>query len=142
MINQLRILVYKYSELFRYGIVGGLNIVFSLALFWVLESHLRMHYLIANTVTWIVSVLLLFFANKFIVFKIVEKDKLVVEMFLFFGTRAASGVIDMALLYALVDVFSFDTFLSKCIVLIAIIIVNYVTAKLIVFRKSTSSVKK
>jgi len=134
MIDYFIALARKHSEVIRYGIVGGLNTIFGLTLFWLLESVLGIQYLVANAVTWIVCIVLVFFANKYIVFKSNAKEKTVVEMLKFFVFRIAAGLVEMELLYIMVDMVSAPVFLSKCIVTIITIILNYITSKLIVFR--------
>jgi len=141
MIKHVNKFVRQNSELIRYGIVGGLNTLFSLVFFWLLESVFRVQYLIANAVTWVVSVILVFFANKQIVFQDKSKDDTAVKILLFFATRAVAGVLDMALLYILVDACHFIPFPSKCAVMLVVIVFNYITAKLIVFKKNNGEEK-
>jgi len=138
MIDYFIALARKNSEVIRYGIVGGLNTIFGLSLFWLLESVLGIQYLVANAVTWILSNALVFFANKYIVFKSNAKDKTLVEMLKFFVFRTAAGLVEMELLYVMVDVVGAPVFLSKCAVTIITIILNYITSKLLVFRVSAN----
>ena len=132
--------VFKYAELLRYGIVGGVSTLFGLLFFLLLESVLNIHYLIANAITWTVSVILVFFANKYLVFRSKDKDKTATEMSLFFGTRIAASIVDMVLLYVMVDILLFSAFPSKLVTTVIIALLNYVTSKLIVFKKTSKGV--
>jgi putative flippase GtrA len=55
-------------------------------------------------------------------------------MSLFFGGRIFSGVVDMFLMYAFIDVLMFDDSISKIVVQIIVIVLNYIFSKLIVFK--------
>jgi putative flippase GtrA len=56
------------------------------------------------------------------------------EMSLFFGGRIFSGVVDMLLMYTFIDLLVLDSTISKIIVQIIVIILNYIFSKLIVFK--------
>jgi putative flippase GtrA len=55
-------------------------------------------------------------------------------MSLFFGGRIFSGVVDMLLMYTFIDLLVLDSTISKIIVQIIVIILNYIFSKLIVFK--------
>ena len=45
-----------------------------------------------------------------------------------------SGVVDMILMYAFIDFLVFDSSISKIVVQVIVIILNYIFSKLIVFK--------
>ena len=53
---------------------------------------------------------------------------------MFFGGRIFSGVIDTALMYLFIDVMTIGDDISKIIVQVIVIILNYIFSKLIVFK--------
>ncbi|GHT54207.1 hypothetical protein FACS1894106_5430 [Spirochaetia bacterium] len=130
-------LAHKYSELIRYGIVGAGNTLFNFLLFWLLSAAVGIQYLIANILTWVMCVFLSFLANKYFVFRKNSGSGkgFVMEMMLFFGTRAATGAFDTLFLWIMVDALHVDKMISKIFSTVFVIIINYVTAKLFVFRK-------
>ena len=55
-------------------------------------------------------------------------------MALFFGGRIFSGVVDTALMYLFIDVMMIGDTISKIVVQIIVIVLNYIFSKLIVFK--------
>ena len=97
----------------------------------------------ANTVSFILSVTFAFFTNKFFVFKSKSESsrhmgkealKFFIARFLTFGLSLVGMVI-------LVDSFSFDHDLSKIIVSVIVIILNYIFSKLIIFKTNDNAEK-
>ena len=57
------------------------------------------------------------------------------ELGKFVGCRAASGGLETALVFLTVDVCGWDGNLWKLIISVVVVILNYVSSKLLVFRK-------
>jgi putative flippase GtrA len=93
---------------------------------------LGLNYLIANALAWFFSVLFAYITNRKWVFESKSPD-ILKEMSLFFGGRIFSGVVDTALMYLFIDVLVLGDFISKTVVQIIVIILNYIFSKLIVF---------
>lgn len=91
---------------------------------------------ISNIIAWIVAFLFAFVTNKYLVFESKKRDFSIIfrEFFSFFLARLFSFFVDMGLLYYLVEVLSLSEFLSKVLVNIVVIIMNYVFSKKFVFR--------
>jgi putative flippase GtrA len=56
------------------------------------------------------------------------------EVVLFFGGRAFSGVVDTLLMVLFIEVLLVGDFVSKIIIQVIVVILNYVISKLIVFK--------
>ena len=56
------------------------------------------------------------------------------EMSLFFGGRIFSGAVDTGLMYLFIDVLMISDLISKIVVQVIVIILNYIFSKLIVFK--------
>ena len=121
------------------------------------------YYLVANVIAWVSSVLFAFVTNKLFVFESKSWKGTVVlpEMGGFFLARFATGVVDMVLMWLLVDVLLWNQvglgigtegyvfgsvmdmqqvlcsgeMLAKVLVNVVIIVLNYVASKLWIFRK-------
>ena len=95
-------------------------------------------YRISTAAAWLVSVLFAFGVNKIFVFQSYDLHlKFVVkEMISFTACRAASGVMEMVLMVIMVSWLNMDEYVSKILVSIVVVIVNYVFSKLFIFRKS------
>lgn len=98
---------------------------------------------VCNAIAWVVAVTFAFITNKLYVFR--SKDTsfkfVVVEALKFFGSRIASGVVEIGLPNLLVaigldgSVFGISGAYAKAITSVVVIILNYIFSKLIVFRK-------
>jgi putative flippase GtrA len=94
---------------------------------------LGINYLVSNAIAWFLSVLFAYITNRIWVFES-KSPNILKEMSLFFGGRIFSGVVDMLLMYTFIDLLVLDSTISKIIVQIIVIILNYIFSKLIVFK--------
>lgn len=127
----------KYKEIILYLIVGGLTTLINVVSYWIFAHPVLLNTVISTVLAWFVSVLFAFFANKIVVFesKSYEKRIFVKEMLLFFVSRAATGALDVAIMYIFVDLLLFNDLVMKIISNIVIIILNYIISKFLVFGK-------
>lgn len=95
-------------------------------------------YRIATAGAWVVSVLFAFIVNKIFVFQSYDLhlSYLMKEIVSFTACRAASGVMEMVLMVIMVSWLNMDEYVSKVLVSIVVVVVNYVFSKLFIFRKS------
>ena len=118
-------------ELILYVVFGFFTFVVNFVTYFIFVG-LGLNYLIANALAWFFSVLFAYITNRKWVFESKSPDVLK-EMSLFFGGRIFSGVVDTALMYLFIDVLVLGDFISKTVVQIIVIILNYIFSKLIVF---------
>lgn len=95
-------------------------------------------YRIATAAAWVVSVLFAFIVNKIFVFQSYDLHLgfVMKEIVSFTACRAASGVMEMFFMVMMVSWLNMDEYVSKVLVSIVVVIVNYVFSKLFIFRKS------
>ena len=97
--------------------------------------------IIANTVSFILSVTFAFFTNKFFVFKSKSENgrQMRKEAFKFFFARFFTFGLSLVGMVILVDSFSIDHDISKIIVSVVVIILNYILSKLIIFKTNNNA---
>jgi len=137
MIKKCFSLYKKYEEIINYLIVGGLTTLVSLVSFYALIRVLNVNYLYANIISWIIAVTFAYFTNKIFVFKS-KRDRFsdnLKEMGTFFSSRIFSLLVDYALMILFIELFNIDEVISKLIVQIIIVIINYILSKNIIFKK-------
>lgn len=124
------------KEILSYGFFGVLTTILNLILYHGLVFA-GMNYVIANLITLIVVKLTAYIVNKLFVFKSKSETwrALLKEFFMFVVTRGLTGVIDFVGLIIAVELFGFDKIISKYILQVAVIILNYVFGKVLVFIK-------
>ena len=125
----------NFIELIKYIVFGVLTTLVSIGSFKLFDVVLgEKLYLITNVLSWVLSVAFAFVTNK--LFEFESKGKNVFqEGISFFGFRLFSLVMDMGLMYLLVEVLSSNEMLSKVITNVFVIVINYVFSKLFIFKK-------
>ena len=120
------------KETILYLIFGVLTTIINILTFSIME-RLTTNLLFNNTVAWICSVLFAFITNRNIVFQ--STGNKLKELFLFFGARIVSLLFDNALIFILIEKLMLNNILSKIIVNVFVVVINYILSKLIVFKK-------
>ncbi|HHW31127.1 MAG TPA: GtrA family protein [Clostridiaceae bacterium] len=123
------------NELMRYGIIGFLTTLINMVVYG-LCTRLGLNYLIANTIAFIIAVLFAFVANDRIVFKVKRNDPASVfsRLIKFFAMRAGSYLVDMLLMFFLIDILKQNDIIGKALTNIVVIILNYIMSKYFIFR--------
>lgn len=128
--------IHRWKEPILYVVFGILTTVVNILVYYVASDVIQMHYLYANGVAWLVSVLFAFVTNKLFVFKSRSWRCRIIfaELVSFLLARTATGVMDMTFMWLLVDIVSVDEMLAKVGVNVLVIVLNYVASKLWIFK--------
>lgn len=105
-----------------------------------LYAKLRLPNTPAVALAWFMAVTFAFFTNKYIVFR--ERGKtnrhsIAAELLYFYALRAASGVLDIIIMFIAVDVMNWNHTLWKFISNIAMGICNYLAGRFFIFAKKS-----
>ena len=135
MIEKCKALLHKYRETVMYLIVGVATTVVSFALDYAL-LFLGMHYLVAQTLSWIGAVSFAYITNKIWVFESKVRGflPLVKEFASFVLSRLFSFGVETLLLWLMVDIAAISEGIAKIPVAVLTVVLNYITGKLLVFR--------
>ena len=123
------------KELFRYGIIGVLTTIINIIFYYVFVDILKINYIISTILSWLVAVIFAFFGNKYVVFKNNQTKGFWKELNYFMLTRYTTGIIDIFIMFLGVDLLKKNDFIIKIISNIIVIILNYILAKLFVFKR-------
>jgi putative flippase GtrA len=135
--KKIETLIRKYWEQLSYLAIGGLTTVVSYGLYYgLLKLGLLVD--IANLLSILGAVIFAYITNKLIVFRshCANLPALVREILSFFGARAVALVVELVGVHLLAVTFELNAMLSKVILSIIVIILNYILSKWLVFRKS------
>ena len=121
------------KELFLYILFGILTTLVNIITYLFFTRIFGINYLISNIIAWILSVLFAYFTNRIWVFES-RNANIIKEISLFFGGRLFSGIVDVGFMYVFIEILSINDFISKIIIQILVIILNYLISKLIVFK--------
>lgn len=125
------------KQYLKYCIVGTIGGTIELALFYFLNDILHINYLLANVVTFIVTVTILYFLNKKFVYEADNNDN--VGFVMFFASRIAGLVIDSIVLTVCLKIFMFPSMISKFISSSSTTYINYCVGKFIFNNKNQYS---
>ncbi len=129
---------FKYKELFFYGVFGVGATVINIVSYRVLANTFgKKYFLIANIIAWILAFIFAFITNKLFVFESMSwETQIAMKEFVgFLSARLATGILDTVLMWLFVSIISLDDTLSKIIINILVIIINYIASKFFIFKK-------
>ena len=134
----------EYKVLIMYLFVGGGTtvvdwIIFTLLVFMLpdlsaLPFFSHFPNAIAYTAAWAGAVLFAYWASKYFVFQNAKNEGLV-QFLRFVGSRILTLLLSLVGDFILTGLFHMNEFIAKLIISIAVIIINYITSKLLVFNK-------
>lgn len=150
--NKTLMYIKKQSEIISYLFWGVCTTVVSWGSYTLLMFCLDdfqilavMSVLISNIFSWVCAVIFSFVTNKIFVFKSKswKKDIFIQEAVKFVTTRFVTGVLEIILVPVLVflgldqKVLGIDGMLSKIVVSILVVVLNYICSKIFIFKSET-----
>lgn len=128
-----------YQKMMRYVIIGGLTTLVSFGSSWVMVYPLRLNPNLANTLSIILAILFAYITNKIYVFKSKcdSYREVAIEGFRFFSSRAITMFIEIGGVFVLNTLLQMEFMLSKGLMNVIVLILNYVLSQFLIFRKST-----
>ena len=134
--SKIKDLINKHKEFIKYGFWGGVTTLLNLLLYWLLIK-IGLDYTISNIITLIVIKTLCYFVNKIFVFKTKCKNKkdLSKEVIKYILSRLFTMALDYFGVILFVEVFRVDKIISKAIVLVLVVLINYFLCKKYVYKK-------
>ena len=124
----------KIKEILKYLIVGGLTTVVSIVSYYIVRLFIE-NYLVCTVISWIFAVAFAYITNRVFVFNS-KRENIFKECTEFVFSRILSLVAEVAVMYLLVDFLNISDKISKIIVQVIIVILNYIFSKLFVFKEN------
>ena len=137
MIEKIRAFVEKHWDMVSYLFFGVLTTVVNYLVYLPLYNLLGISAAVSNIIAWAAAVAFAYVTNKPFVFKSHDWSMQTVlpELGKFVGCRAASGGLETVLILLTVDILGWNGNIWKLIISVLVVILNYVSSKLLVFRK-------
>lgn len=131
------------SELVRYGIAGVSTTLGNYLLFALL-SAIGLEYKPANLITLIIVKTAAYLLNKLYVYRSRNRSTkdTTVELLRYIISRAFTGALDYFGLILFVDRLEINKYISKAVVMAAVIIINYILGKFFVFTKKSAKAEE
>lgn len=124
------------NEIIRYAITGGLVTLTNTVGYFLLRE-VGIIYTAANIVSLILSKVVGYLLNKFWVYKSKNDNlrQMLLELFRFILARGFTGLVDFFGLILMVELLGWNDRISKIIIVLLVIVLNYVLGKKAVFVK-------
>lgn len=134
MSRKIEELFRKHKELILYVFFGGLATVVSIGTFLLLNS--LMNELVANVLSWIITVGFAYWTNHTWVFRSQVRGRGVwKEMLTFYTGRLVTLGLEELILLVFVTILAWNAAVVKIAGQIVVLVGNYILSKLLIFRK-------
>ena len=127
----------KYEEGINYLIFGFLAFVLNYILYFLFAGVLDIHHLVSTVLSWALTVVFAYWTNRTFVFKSKNKDakSLWEEFISFIGARVATELLELGLMFLMVDCAALNEYISKFVCQVLVIVANYFLSKLWIFKE-------
>lgn len=134
--KKLRELYIRHKEIILYVIFGGLTTVINYAIY-ALMVLLQIDIYTSNITAWVGAVLFAYLTNRKMVFNSEAKGKksVIIEILSFYGSRVFSLAVETGLLFVCVSLMNMNEWITKLVLQVVVIVLNYIFSKFLVFRK-------
>ena len=128
----------NHLRMLRYIVVGGMTTFVSFSTYWLLYKHVEIEPNLANVISIIIAVLFAYITNKIFVFKnkVSSFKDLIIEFMRFVSSRGITMLIEIIGVYIALEVYNLHELLSKGIVSIIVLVLNYLLSRFFVFRNT------
>lgn len=133
----------KHEEGINYLIFGFLAFVLNYILYFLFADAIGIHYMAATGLSWVLTVVFAYWTNRTFVFKSRNKEAGAVwkEFVSFIGARVATEVLELVLMYVMVDMAGINDKIAKFVCQVLVILANYVLSKVWIFKDNSSTAK-
>ena len=127
----------KYRDVILYLFFGGCTTLVNMGVYALCYELLGVPNVPSVAIAWLLAVVFAFITNKLWVFDSKSWDRGTVkhEAGSFLAARAATGLLDVLIMYLAVDVMGWNGTVWKLISNILVVILNYIASRLFIFRK-------
>lgn len=128
--------IVKSKEVILYLIFGVLTTLVNFIVYFTFKSVLGTEMIIANSFSWLLSVLFAYVTNRIFVFKskAIGGKQITFELVKFVFDRGLSFVLDMLSMLLLIEILHFHDFYAKLITQVIIVVANFLFSKWLIFK--------
>lgn len=127
----------KHKETILYLFFGAFTTLVNIVSYLFFTRVILFNFMVANALAWVLAVLFAYVTNKFFVFesKRIEIEFLFKEFLSFVSFRLLSGVVEMLIMYVMIDLLFVNDIIVKVFTNIVVIVLNYLFSKMIIFKE-------
>lgn len=134
--ERVRELYGRYRLIIRYLFFGVCTTAVNTVCYGLLYEGLGIGNVASTAAAWLTAVVFAFVTNRRFVFESARQGRRerLMEFASFFGCRLMTGVLDVAIMVAAVDVMGWNSLLWKLISNVIVTVLNYVASKWFIFQ--------
>ena len=140
--NIIKVYYGKYKELILYLLFGVGTTIVNWVSYSACVKYIGINIFVSNVLSWVFATIFAFITNKIWVFdsKSWKLNIFLNELLLFVFTRLGTGAFEILSVPVLVNlglnqmIFGIEGMLSKVIISISVVILNYIFSKLLIFK--------
>ena len=135
--EKLKALLARYRDVIVYLVFGVLTTVVNYIVYLPCYNVLGLSGSASNAIAWVGAVAFAYLTNKPFVFRSHDwsAKTVIPELTAFVGCRIGSGLLETAIIFLTVDVLSWNGNVMKLATSVLVVVLNYVSSKLLVFKK-------
>lgn len=132
------------SRIIRYIFFGGCTTLVNLFFFYLFRRILKLEINLSNILSIIIALFYAYYVNSMYVFKSRHSNKVkgLLEFIRFIGSRLITMIIEIVGVYCLTNFLFINDIISKFIMQVIVILLNYILSKIIVFNVDDNFVKQ
>ena len=126
----------KHKEILLYMLFGAVATVVSIGTFYLFDKVLSINALMANALSWVITVAVAYLTNRTWVFRSCAKGRAMwKELLGFYGGRLMTLLMEEGMLFVFVTLLDCDSMAIKLAAQVLVLTGNYVISKWFVFKK-------
>lgn len=131
-------LLNRYRDVISYLFFGVLTTLVNMAAYYLFYEVWAIGNDLSTFLAWLIAVVFAFLTNKPFVFRSHDWSPAVLlpEARSFFACRVGTGVFELIAMHILVVMLGFEGMVMKFLVNVAVVILNYIGSRFLVFRKT------
>ncbi|MER2108122.1 MAG: GtrA family protein [Solibacillus sp.] len=126
---------YWHSPVVKYIFFGGCTTLVNFLSYYIFRTFTTLDFNVANVLSIVLSILFAYFTNSRFVFESkADTFKLRFDEFIkFVSARISTLILEVVGVWFMVDVMGINDFLSKIMITVLVLVLNYVLSKIFVF---------
>lgn len=135
-------LLKRYKAVILYLVFGGITTIINILTYAIGYQMLGLGNMVSNIIAWLLAVIIAYITNKLWVFesKSLDIKNLVHELISFFSCRIITGVIDLIIMYVVVDCMHLNAIVMKILANFIVIVSNYFASKYLIFKRKDTRI--
>lgn len=135
--DSIKKLLLQHKAVIFYLFFGGCTTIVNIASYAVCARILNLGTMVATVIAWFLAILFAYITNRKWVFgsSATSSRAILLEAFTFFSCRLTTGLADVGMMWFFVVFLGCNDIVIKIVANIAVIVMNYIASRWIIFRK-------